>query len=145
MSDRHIELLAQCATPVQFEPGQLIFRAGEPANGFYLVEKGCVALEGSVVEHGTVTTDTVGAGEPLGWSWLFPPYVWHFDARATEPTTALCFSGILLRQHRDEDLHLSHELFQRTCAVMMRRLQAARQKLLKRKECGRCVDHEATR
>jgi CRP/FNR family transcriptional regulator, cyclic AMP receptor protein len=130
LSDHHIELLAQCATPTHFDAGQTIFRTGEPANGFYLIEKGHVALEGCVVEHGCVTTDMVGPGEPLGWSWLFPPYLWHFDARAVEPTTALCFSGILLRQHRDEDLHLSHELFKRTCEVMMHRLQAARKKLV---------------
>src|ERR1700676_5576215 len=95
----HIKVLAQSAMPTHFEKDQVIFKAGEPANGFYLIESGAVALEGSVFDHSPVTTDVVSAGEPLGWSWLFPPYLWHFDARATEPTTALCFSGVLLRQH----------------------------------------------
>jgi hypothetical protein len=36
----------------------------------------------------------------------------------------------MLRQHRDEDLTLSHELFKRTSEVMVRRLQAARAKLV---------------
>jgi CRP/FNR family cyclic AMP-dependent transcriptional regulator len=126
----HIKVLAQSAAPTHFEKGQLIFKAGESANGFYLIETGSVALEGSVLEHGPITTDVVSAGEPLGWSWLFPPYLWHFDARVTEPTTAICLSAILLRQHRDEDQALSHELFRRTCEVMARRLQAARRKLL---------------
>jgi CRP/FNR family cyclic AMP-dependent transcriptional regulator len=130
MSPHHIKLLAQSAAPTHFEAGQIIFKTGEPANGFYLIESGHVALEGSAHEHGPITTDLVSAGEPLGWSWLFPPYLWHFDARATEPTTAICFSGVLLRQHRDEDLMLSHELFKRTCEVMVRRLQMARKKLI---------------
>lgn len=130
----HIKVLAQSAVPTHFEKDQLIFKAGEPANGFYLIESGTVALEGSVLDHGPITTDVVSAGEPLGWSWLFPPYLWHFDARATEPTTALCFSGVLLRQHRDEDPALSHELFKRTCEVMARRLQAARNKLMAAKK-----------
>lgn len=130
VEERHIKVLAQSAMPTRFEKGQLIFRAGEPANGFYLIETGAVALQGSVLEHGPVTTDTVMAGEPLGWSWLFPPYLWHFDARAIERTTALCLSGIALRQHRDEDPALSHELFRRTCAVMARRLQSARNNLI---------------
>src|SRR6202047_396482 len=126
----HIKVLAQSAMPTHFEKDQVIFKAGEPANGFYLIESGGVALEGSVFDHSPVTTDVVSAGEPLGWSWLFPPYLWHFDARATEPTTAICLPAILLRQHRDEDPALSHELFRRTCEVMARRLQAARRKLL---------------
>ena len=70
------------------------------------------------------------SGEPLGWSWIFEPYRWQFDARATEATTALCFSGILLRQHRDDELMLSHELFKRMCEVMVRRLQHARGKFV---------------
>jgi CRP/FNR family transcriptional regulator, cyclic AMP receptor protein len=130
----HLKVLAQSAVPTHFEKDQLIFKAGEPANGFYLIESGTVALEGSVLDHGPITTDVVSAGEPLGWSWLFPPYLWHFDARATELTTALCFSGVLLRQHRDEDPALSHELFRRTCEVMARRLQAARRKLIAAKK-----------
>lgn len=127
---RHLKVLAQSAIPTQFEKDQLIFKAGEPANGFYLIESGKVELQGSVLEHGPIATDVVGPGEPLGWSWLFPPYLWHFDARAVEPTSAVCLSGIALRQHRDEDPELSHELFKRTCAVMAHRLQSARRKLV---------------
>jgi CRP/FNR family cyclic AMP-dependent transcriptional regulator len=108
----------------------VIFRAGEPAHGFYLVQNGTIALEGSVLEHGPIATDMVRAGEPLGWSWLFPPHRWHFDARAVEPTTAIFFDGDILRQHYNEDLTLAHDLSQRICQVMAHRLQATRRKLI---------------
>jgi CRP/FNR family cyclic AMP-dependent transcriptional regulator len=130
MSKHHLDLLARYAKPVRFKSGEIVFRAGEPADGFYLVETGAIAVEGSVMEHGQITTDTVHAGEPLGWSWLFPPYVWHFDARVIEPTTAIFFDGKTLRQHYDEDLTLGHDLFKRISQVMVRRLQAARRKFL---------------
>jgi CRP/FNR family cyclic AMP-dependent transcriptional regulator len=130
MSAHHIELLANCASFVQFGEGDVILRAGEPANGFYLIESGTVALEEWIVEHGPVATDTLSAGDPLGWSWLFPPYVWHYSARATKPITALFFDKTMLQRYRDEDLTLGHELFRRMSQVMVRRLQAARAKLL---------------
>lgn len=133
MSPHHIELLVLCATPTEFDAGQIVLREGEPASGFYLLETGTVVLEAKADDGKTVVIDTVSAGEPLGWSWLFPPYLWSFDARATEPCTALCFSGLLLRQHRDDDLTLSHELHQRASEVMVRRLQAARSKLIAHK------------
>ena len=133
MSQHHLELLALCAMLTEFEADQVIFREGEPANGFYLVETGRIALYGRTSKGESVVIDTVSAGEPLGWSWLFAPYLWQFDAKATEPCTAICLSGIMLRQHRDEDLTLSHELFRRACEVMVRRLQAARGKLISRK------------
>jgi CRP/FNR family cyclic AMP-dependent transcriptional regulator len=66
----------------------------------------------------------------LGWSWLFPPYAWHFSARALESTTAIFFYGTVLREYSEKDHSLGLELFKRMSAVMLRRLQAARQKLL---------------
>jgi len=133
MSPHHIELLALSAMPTEFDAGQIIFREGDPANGLYLIETGTIVLEGKRNDGKPVVIDTVSAGEPLGWSWLFPPYLWQFDARATKGCTAICLSGIMLRQHRDEDLTLSHELFKRVSEVMVRRLQAARGKLISRK------------
>jgi CRP/FNR family transcriptional regulator, cyclic AMP receptor protein len=130
MKRRHLDVLTRYCKPVRFKTDQYIFRAGEPAGGFYLIEKGSVALEGSVMEHGPITTDIVSAGEPLGWSWLFPPYRWHFDARAIEPTIAIYFDGKTLRKHYDEDLTLGHDLFKRISEVMVRRLQSARRKLV---------------
>ena len=130
MSPHHLELLALSAMPTEFDAGQIIFQAGDPANGFYLIETGTVVLEGKTSDGEPIVIDTVSAGEPLGWSWLFPPYLWKFDARATEASTAICLSGIMLRQHRDEDLSLSHELHKRMSEVMVRRLQAARSKLI---------------
>jgi hypothetical protein len=130
MTRHHIELLALCAVETQFEPGQTIFLEGEPANGFYLIETGRVMLEGKTSDGRQVVIDTVSAGEPLGWSWLFPPYLWHFTARATEQCAAICLSCALLRQHREDDLTLSHELFRRASEVMVRRLQRARGKLV---------------
>jgi CRP/FNR family cyclic AMP-dependent transcriptional regulator len=133
MSPHHFELLALCAMPTEFDAGQIVLREGEPATGFYLIESGTVVLEGKTDDGKTVVIDRISAGEPLGWSWLFPPYLWSFDARAIEHCTAICLSGLLLRQHRDDDLTLSQELHKRVCEVMVRRLQAARNRLIARK------------
>ena len=129
MSSEHLRILGECAMATHFAAGQAIFQAGESANGFYLLESGKVILEERHDDGEVVVVDTVSAGEPLGWSWIFAPYLWQFDARATEPCSALCLSGIMLRQHRDDDLFLSHELFKRMSQVMVRRLQAARSRL----------------
>ena len=86
-------------------------------------------LERRLPDGTSTEVDVVTAGEPLGWSRIFEPYQWQLDARAVEPTRTICFSGISLRQHRNEDLMLSHELFKRMCQVMVRRLQRARGEL----------------
>jgi hypothetical protein len=75
----------------------------------------------------------------LGWSWLFPPYYWHFDARVLEPTTAIFFQGTRLRIQCDEDHDFGYELIKRLASVAIRRLQAAREEMValyQRRESG---------
>lgn len=131
LSERHIQLLADCALRTHFERDQVIFREGEPANRFYLIESGEVALESTSNSVQPVLIDTIGAGDLLGWSWLFPPYIWRFQARAVVPTVAIFFYGTLLREHCENDHTLGYELFKRMSEVMTRRLQASRERLLK--------------
>jgi CRP/FNR family cyclic AMP-dependent transcriptional regulator len=125
-----LTLLTDCAMVVHFNPGEVIFREGELANRFYLIETGKVILESSGRTGDPVVIDKVGAGDLLGWSWMFPPYVWHFTARAVEPTEAIFFYGTILREYCERDHSLGYELFKRMSVVMIKRLQAAREKML---------------
>ena len=77
-----------------------------------------------------VPIQTLGAGDVLGWSWLFPPYYWNFDARATEQTQAVFFYGTRLREKCEDDSQLGYEMMKRMSAVMLQRLQATRKQLL---------------
>ena len=129
ISETHIRLLADCAMRSHFKAGQVIFREGESANRFYLIEHGKIALESSTLGQ-PVIIEEIGDGDLLGWSWLFPPYAWHFSARALEDTTAIFVYGTVLRDYCEKDNSLGFELFKRMSVVMLRRLQAARQKLL---------------
>jgi CRP-like cAMP-binding protein len=95
-----------------------------------LIEMGKVVLEsgGSVGEP--LVIETIGAGDLLGWSWVFPPYVWQFTARAVEPTSAIFFYGATLRQCCEKDHSFGFELLKRISAVMVRRLQAAQKQMV---------------
>ena len=115
----------------RFEKDQVIFRVGETANRFYLIESGKVALEsGEHIDGAPVIIDTIGPGDLLGWSWIFPPHTWHFTARAAEPARAIFFYGTILREYCDKDPALGYELFKRMSEVMMRRLQRARDQMI---------------
>lgn len=131
MNRSHLRLLTDCAMAAQFRAGQTILREGDFANRFYLIETGKVVLESATGIDGPVVLETIGAGDLLGWSWIFPPHLWHFTARAIEPTTALFFYGTILREYCQKDHSLGYELFKRMSMVMMKRLQAARRHMLR--------------
>lgn len=130
MSHTDLALLTDCAMAVHFKKEQIVLREGEFANRFYLIESGKVVLESGVEFGEPVVIEEIGPGDLLGWSWMFPPYVWHFTARAVEPTEAIFFYGTILREYCERDHSLGYELFKRMSPIMLRRLQAARKKIL---------------
>ena len=125
-----VQVVLGCASNVRFKAGSWLFREGEAANQFYLIRHGKVALQVFVPQRGPMTIETIEAGEVLGWSWLFPPYRWHFDAQAVELVRAIAFDGQCLRGKCEEDHDLGYDLMQRFAQVMMQRLQATRLQLL---------------
>lgn len=130
MKPEHLELVAEAARKVKFDTGEVVFREGDCAVDFYVLESGRVLLDTHAPGRGALAIQTLGPGDALGWSWLFPPFVWHFSARALEPTSAICFNGARLRTTCEENCALGYDLMKRVAQVMMQRLQATRLQLL---------------
>ena len=79
----------------------------------------------SVTPHeGPVTIQTVGDGDLLGWSWMLPPYRWHFGARAIEATSVVAFNAACVREQLERDHELGFRMMRRFAQVMATRLEA---------------------
>lgn len=120
----------ECASLQRFGPGQEIFHEHSEAGRFYLVQSGKVALETFVPGCGMVTIQTLGPGEALGWSWLFPPQRWQFTATAREPTELIAFDAASLRDRAEENRDFGIELITRVARVLLQRLQGTREQLI---------------
>jgi CRP/FNR family cyclic AMP-dependent transcriptional regulator len=125
-----LALVAGCASNVHFDQGAVMFREGDEADTFYLVRHGSIALETFVPARGSAVIETIEAGDVVGWSWLFPPYRWHFDARALTPIRATSFDGACLRGKCNDDTALGYDLMSRFAQVLIERLQWTRLRLL---------------
>lgn len=130
LTQEELQLLAGCASNVRFDEGERIFRDGDPADTFYVVRHGAVALEMFVPARGAVTIETIEAGEVLGWSWLFAPYRWQFDAVALTRVRATGFDGSCLRGKCEADPKLGYDLMSRFAQLLIERLQWMRIRLL---------------
>jgi CRP-like cAMP-binding protein len=124
------KLVCGCARNVRFEAGQFLFREGEPANEFFLLRHGRVALEIAAPGRGAMTFLTLGEGEIVGVSWLIPPYRWTNDARALELTRAVGMDATCLRRKCEADHDLGYEMMKRFVPVLIQRLQATRLQVL---------------
>jgi len=130
LTDAQLQEVAECARSEVVTAGTVLFREGKPADRFYLVASGTVALSLHVPHRGFVLVDTVHGGELVGWSWLFAPYIWHFDGRVLEDAELVVVDGPALRARCDRDPALGFALMQRFAEVIHRRLQHARLRLL---------------
>jgi CRP/FNR family cyclic AMP-dependent transcriptional regulator len=122
--------LAGCARNEHIRAGKYLFRAGRPAEHFYVVTRGRIGLELHDPGGGAHLVDSAGEGEVLDWPWLIPPYEWFFDGRAIEPASVVSLDSACLRRKCDADPRLGYELIQRVAQVMSHRLQATRVRLL---------------
>ena len=130
LNPHQLKLLTDLALEIKFEPGETIFAQGSPANRFYLIVEGEVVVESEKEDHSAIPIQTLGPGDALGWSWLFPPYYLHFSARATKPTRAIFFYGTRLREYCEEDHELGYQLMKRIAEVASQSLQATQQRLM---------------
>ena len=129
MKEEFLELISGCAKNVRFEAGQYMFHEGQPADQFYLLRSGRVALQISAPER-TLTVQTVGEDEIVGASWLVPPYRWGFDAKALELTRAIAMDAACLRGKCEGDHDLGYELMKRFMPILIQRLHATRLQIL---------------
>jgi len=130
MSEDHLALIAGCAQNKTFTDDEYLMREGDPADTFFIIRHGRVAMEIFVPQRGGVTIETIDDGDLLGWSWLVPPFRQHLDARALGNVHTVAFDAACLRGKSDTDPVLGYELMRRFIPVIVERLQATRVRLL---------------
>jgi len=130
MEDGPRKFIAGCGRNEVFHAGDYLFREGDPADRFFLIRHGSVALELHVPGREPLVVDTLQSGEIAGWSWLLPPHKWANDARATTLVRAISLDGTCLRGKCEEDHSVGYEVFKRFIPVIAGRLSAVRMQLL---------------
>jgi CRP/FNR family cyclic AMP-dependent transcriptional regulator len=123
-------VVSGCARNLRFAVDAHLFHEGDPADEFYLIREGAVALEISAPGQAAKIFLTLGEGELTGLSWLVPPYRWTFDARVTKPLRAIGIDARCLRTKCDSDPRLGYEMMKRLAVLLVKRLHATRLQVL---------------
>ena len=125
-----LSLLSAHAHLRLFEPGGEVVHEGAPADAFFIVLAGKVALEVVLPDRPRRTIQTVGPGEVLGWSWLVPPHRWRLDARAVKSTRLLAIEAEALRRTLSERPVEGYRFLLRLLPVIAQRLENTRLQVL---------------
>ena len=130
LAQKHFDIIVGCASNVRFKEGDIIFREGDPADKFYLIKQGKIAIDIPITRFRTITIQTIHDGDILGWSWLIPPHRCRFNCQALEDTRVICLDGKCLRGKCEKDHDLGYELFKRLTRIFIQRLEYTRMQLL---------------
>ncbi|MET3983032.1 cyclic nucleotide-binding domain-containing protein [Streptomyces sp. PvR034] len=122
--------LTDIAREVGFPVGTRLFNEAGHAGRFWIVRSGTVALDVHVPGRQAAVIETLGSGELVGWSWLFPPYTWHFGAEATSPLRAHEFDAATVRTMMEADPSFGAAMWHWVATVLAHRLVSARVRLL---------------
>ncbi len=129
-SPQQVATIASCGRNVQFDAETYIAHEGNDADYFYLLRSGLISIELHLPIPGRQVVQTLKAGDIMGWSWIYPPYKWHFDLRVTKPVAAVALDGRCLRNKCEEDHSLGYLLMKEFANIMTGRLKAARIQML---------------
>jgi CRP/FNR family cyclic AMP-dependent transcriptional regulator len=130
LDPRYLQMVATCASRVNFSAGQLLCRAEEEARQFFAILHGRVAVEIFSARRGPVTLQMLGEGEVLGWLWFDKPYHWHFDARALEITRVISLDVKALMETCEKNPDLGYELLKRYAHALAVQFRVARLQLM---------------
>ncbi len=127
--DHDLDLFAGCAQNLVVHVGDFLAREGMPADALYVVRQGRVGIEVQAPGE-PLLIETVGAGDVVGWSWIFPPHRWAYDLEVLETAHVVAIDGACLRAKCDADPAFGYRVMQHFAQVIVHRLQATRLRLL---------------
>lgn len=130
LDPEQLDIIAGCGRNQHAAAGSLLLREGDPADTFYLIRTGTVALEIHAPGRPPVIIQTLHEHEVVGWSWLFEPFRWRMDARAVTECGLVVFDAACLRGKCERDHELGYELMRRFAAIVGERLQETRLQLI---------------
>ena len=130
VSPDHLAVLARAASDVTFPAGHRFFEDGGHATCFWLIQSGHVTVDVEVPGQGPVPIDAIGIGQLVGWSWLFPPFMWAFGAVAASPVETFEFDARTVRAWCASDPALGYEVTRRVAEVLTERLKSTRRRLI---------------
>jgi CRP/FNR family transcriptional regulator, cyclic AMP receptor protein len=130
MSGDHLAQLASVTSVVTVPAGHRFCTVGAVTRKFWFIRAGRVALDVDVPGNGRIIVGTLGRGDLLGVSWFFPPFQWEFGAVAVQPTEVFELDAALVRQRCADDPEFGYEITSRLVAVVAKRLQATRLKMI---------------
>ena len=128
---RYRALVAGCAANLVVPANAYVYREGEPANHFYLIRTGRVAIEVFVPGKAPIIVETLSGRRPDGLVVAGAAVPLQLRRQGNvELTRLISLDAACLRGKMEEDPVLGYELYKRFSPVIAARVAAARRQMI---------------
>jgi CRP/FNR family transcriptional regulator, cyclic AMP receptor protein len=130
--DAQLKAIAMISEELELESGKIVFKAGEKADIFYLLEDGLVDLSYIISEQlrpeqsKEFSVGEINSGEPFSLHAVVEPYIFTATARTAKPCKLIQIDAIQLRGLCDVDSQLAYKLMHQIAKSALDRLAATR-------------------
>ncbi len=135
LDDDQLKAIAMIAEEVDFQGGETLFHAGDPAVDLYFLETGSVDLYYPVQETPSggepsgILVGEINPGEPFSISALIEPHILTSTARVSRPSRVIKINARKLRRLFKTNPRMAYLLTRRVARVALERLQATHTQL----------------
>jgi CRP/FNR family transcriptional regulator, cyclic AMP receptor protein len=145
LTGEQIKKLAAVASVESHPAGTLLYKEGDPAGKFYIVEEGKVILDmkcemGPHTPPRQVTVDVITKGESMGWSAVVEPNIYTLSCLCMEQTRLVAVDAAKLREFIVEDLAMGLEIMRAIAKLISTRLTHTRVLLIGERTLGFLMD-----
>ncbi|MER5846419.1 cyclic nucleotide-binding domain-containing protein [Streptomyces sp. NPDC002012] len=88
-----------------------LFEEGRRADRFWVIRSGPVEVDLHLPGRRAAVIEMLGQDDLLGWSWLFPPHVWHLGAHVIQAGQAVEFNAAAVRSLCEADAVLGRAVY----------------------------------
>lgn len=130
LSNTEVSLFESAATQIRLSAGEVLFEVEGSADAFYIVVEGRIGLELTTPGKEPIVIQTLGSGDLVGVSWMFPPHRWNWRARALVDSELAAVDAGVIRSEMEKDRDLALEVLSVVAGVVADRLHRTRVQLL---------------
>lgn len=131
LTDEMLDKLIPIAELLLFDANEYIFRQGDKAERFYMLQKGKVLLEHDITDEITVSVSAVNPGYSFGWSAMLDEVFYTSDAICAEACEVFSFREKKIKALFEKDHSLGFIMSQRLLVIMKKRYDIRTEQFIK--------------
>jgi CRP-like cAMP-binding protein len=130
LTNTEVAFFESISTERSLSAGEILFEEEGSADAFYIVVDGRIGLELTSAGKEPIVIQTLGRGDLVGISWLFPPHRWNWRARALVDSELAAFDATAIRSEMERNRDLALEVLGVVSREIVDRLHRTRVQLL---------------